>query len=267
METHLLIIDPQIDLCDLNGSLYVDGADNDMDNLSVFIDKNTDNIDHIHVTLDSHHEIDVSHPSFWVDDYDNNPDPFTVIQSDDLKSGKWKTKIPHLQKHIFEYLKMLEDNGRYDLTIWPPHCLIGSHGHQIYPPLFNSLLKWSKTNSKMINYTPKGSNPFSEHYSAIKADVPDRYDPGTQINMGLIEILKKADDILISGEASSHCVMNTVEDILDHLDDANKLVWLKDATSPFNYLNFDFSKMIDEFIEETKNNGMRVCTTNDYARC
>ena len=136
----LLIIDPQNDFCRPDGALTVSGADKDMKRLAVFIDRVGDKLYDIHVTLDSHRLVDISHPIFWVDTNGNPPNPFTIISYDDVRNGVWKAKNPGYQAKATNYVKNLNDNKRYPLCIWPPHCLIGGSGHNIFPPIFDALL-------------------------------------------------------------------------------------------------------------------------------
>ena len=64
---HLLVIDPQHDFCDPDGALFVPGADEDVERLTLFVDRVRDKLEMIHVTLDCHHFIDIAHPIFWLD--------------------------------------------------------------------------------------------------------------------------------------------------------------------------------------------------------
>ena len=64
---HLLVIDPQNDFCDPNGSLYVPGAEKDMSRLAKLIDSMRHRLSDIHVTLDSHRKVDISHPIWFKD--------------------------------------------------------------------------------------------------------------------------------------------------------------------------------------------------------
>ena len=261
---HLLIIDPQNDFCDPNGSLYVDGAEKDMERLSAMILRLKDKIDDIHVTLDSHRLFDVAHPIYWKDSAGNHPNPFTVIKPDDMKRGAWDTSIPSLHDRTLQYLEMLAKNKRYDLMIWPPHCLIGSPGHNICPSVLKSLHSWEAKPGRMVDMVTKGSNPYTEHYSGVQAEVPDPNDPSTQINVDLIKILTEADDILVAGEASSHCLKSSVEDIANNFGDDNvkKIIFLKDAASPVPIAK----QLADDFVNEMVGRGMRVSTTVDYLK-
>jgi nicotinamidase-related amidase len=258
----LLIIDPQIDFCDPNGSLFVNGADGDMKRLAAMVKRIGSKLNDIHVTLDSHHCFDIAHPIFWKDAGGKNPDPFTMISVADVESRKWITSIPSLMDKGLNYVKQLESNGRYPLVVWPYHCIIGSKGHGVYPDLFDVLFEWEKNEIAQINYVTKGSNIYTEHYSAIQADVPDPADPSTQINTGLIKTLEETDQILVAGEAGSHCLANTVRDIANNFSNqkyVEKIVLLEDATSPVG----GFENLQEDFIKEMKAKGMKMSKTTD----
>jgi len=259
----LLIIDPQFDFCDPKGSLFVTGADDDMKRLSGLVKRIGSKLNDIHVTLDSHHTMDIAHPLFWKNSSGRHPDPFTAISVEDVKNGKWVTTIPGLAKKGLEYVKSLDANGRYPLVIWPYHCLIGSNGHKVFPELFEALKEWELKEFAQVDYVTKGSNIFTEHYSAIQADVPDPEDPGTQINTKLIQTLEDCDLILVAGEAGSHCLANTVRDIVNNFSNdkyIEKIMLIEDATSPVP----GFEKLQDDFINEMTAKGMKLTATKDF---
>jgi nicotinamidase/pyrazinamidase len=258
----LLIIDPQIDFCDPKGELYVKGADDDMKRLATMINRVSPKLNDIHVTMDTHHFVDVAHPIFWKNSAGKHPNPFTIISVDDVVNGTWVTTLPSLQKRATDYVKSLDANKRYPLCIWPPHCLIGSKGHGVYPAVFDALLKW-EDEFAMVDFVTKGSNPYTEHYSAVKADVPDPSDPGTQINTRLIKTLMEADIIAIAGEAGSHCTANTVRDIANEFGDdsyVKKMVLLEDCVSPVT----GFENFQADFIKELSARGMEVAKSTDF---
>ena len=283
----LLIIDPQNDFCTeqveiynpvlantltMNGALYVGGAEKDMSRLAKMVNRIGDKLYDIHITLDSHRLVDISHPIFWEDGKGNPPGPFTIISLDDVLKGVWKTKNPGYQIKATNYVRTLADNKRYPLCIWPPHCLIATWGHNVVPELFDSLLKWEADNFANVDFVTKGSNPFTEHYSGVQADVPDPMDPSTQLNTGLINTLQEADIILLAGEARSHCLANTVRDIAKKFDvDGNgefvkKMVLLKDATSDVGDLPGEtmFKDMGEGFVAELTGLGMDISTTEAF---
>ena len=268
----LLIIDPQNDFCNPKGTLFVIGAENDMTRLAKFINRVGDKLYDIHVTLDSHRLVDISHPIFWADSKGNSPGPFTIISFDDVQNGVWTARNPGYQVKAINYVRTLQENQRYPLCIWPPHCLIGTWGHNVVPEVFDSMLAWEEKWFANIDFVTKGSNPFTEHYSGVQADVPDPTDPSTQLNTRLINTLQEADIIILSGEARSHCLANTVRDIAAKFDaDGNgefvkKMVLLTDATSDVGDLpgSTMFQDIGNGFVSEMCGKGMELSTTEEF---
>jgi nicotinamidase/pyrazinamidase len=259
---HLLAIDVQNDFCDRYGALYVKGAERDTTRLSVFVNRMIYDIDSIHVTLDSHHLVDIAHSVFWINDEGDNPPPRTIISEEDVVSGVWKASDKTLIDKAIKYVKQLSANGRYPLCIWPNHCIFGSRGWTIQEPFIYSLEEWSRRRVRNVDYHIKGLNMMTEHYSAFKADVIDEADPSTLPNIELVKQLLNADEILVAGQARSHCVNYSVRDLIDAFgrERAEKFVLLTDAMSDvpgFEHLGEKFQKdMIDM--------GVRIATTENY---
>lgn len=265
MKIDLLIIDPQMDFMDhpaKAGSLAVPGAHADMQRLAKLVKNFGSSLNDIHVTLDSHHALDIAHPTWWMDSAGTAPAPFTLISVDDVKAGKWRSRIPEFAERSRKYVQQLADEGRYLLCIWPEHCLIGSEGHRVHPELFDELVAWERKNLAVVDMVTKGSNPFTEHYSGLKAEVPDVEDPSTQLNMALIQTLEKADMVLIAGEALSHCVANTVRDIAANFDEraVSKLALLEDCCSSVP----GFEKLGRDFVAELSGLGMKLSKSTDF---
>ena len=261
---HLVVIDPQNDFCDPNGSLYVPGAENDMVRLATMVQRIHPKLDDIHVTLDSHRKVDIAHPIWWKDSSGARPDPFTTISAADVQAGKWNAKMPSLQGRSLEYLQQLEANGRYPHCIGPPHCLIGSWGHNVFPALFEAMQEWADSFAT-VDYVTKGSNVYTEHFSAVKAEVPDPEDPTTQMNAKFVQTLEDADIILLAGEALSHCVANTMRDTADAFSDPKyieKVHLLTDASSNVT----GFANLGEDFVKELTGKGMKLTTTVDFLK-
>jgi len=261
MNLQFIIIDPQNDFSNKNGNLFVPKADQDSERLATMLKRHLSKIDDIHVTLDTHHWIDIAHPVFWVDSKGHHPAPFTTITEEDVLIGRWKTKHPGFQPRALDYVKALKVGGRYQLTIWPPHCLIGQSGHNVVTPIANILNEWENTFA-MVDFVTKGSNMWTEHYSAVQADVPDPEDPSTQLNIRLIETLESADLIAISGQALSHCVANTVRDIANNFGDENihKMILIEDTTSPVP----GFEPLAHQFLVEMTARGMKTVKSTEF---
>lgn len=267
MNVHLLVIDPQNDFCDPNGSLFVGGADEDMKRLAAMVQRLKDKLDDVHITLDSHRKVDISHPIWWKNASGKHPDPFTIISVDDMKNGTWTTTMPSYRSRTLEYLLALDTGGRYPHVIWPEHCLIGSEGQGVFPELYGAVQDWEERFA-LTDYVTKGSNPWTEHFSAVQAEVPDPTDPTTQVNTRLIETLAQADIILLAGEALSHCLANTVRDIAANFSDpayVQKLVLLTDASSPVADPPGTtlFTDLTAKFLADLKGQGMKTSTTVD----
>lgn len=262
-KVHLLVIDPQNDFCDIpNAALPVPGANADMTRLAQFIDRVGHKLYDIHVTLDSHNPIDIAHPNWWINGNGETPAPFTLISAADVRKGLWRTRNPMLQARSLAYVESLEANQRYALVIWPEHCLIGHWGHNVHSAVMASLDKWARSKQEIVDFVTKGSNPFTEHYSAVQAEVPDPMDAGTLLNTGLITTLANAEVVVIAGEALSHCVANTVRDIANNFgeDNIQKLVILEDCTSPVT----GFESMATDFMTEMTRRGMKVAKSSDF---
>jgi nicotinamidase/pyrazinamidase len=268
----LLIIDPQNSFCHpTKGELYVPGAERDMKRLAALIDRLLYDIADIHVTLDTHHELDVAHPIFWLNNKGEHPEPFTLIAKQDVIDGVWTPFNPKLScspygtllDRMIDYVTKLEESGRYQLTIWPPHCRIGTPGHNVVEELRETLRKWELSRYAMVDYVMKGSNVFTEHYSGVQAEVPDPDDPATHLNTGLMQALEEADIIGFSGEASTHCVANTIRDIAKNFgeDSLKKWVLLEDTMSPVP----GFEHFADEFFREMKDKGVKITTTTEFS--
>jgi nicotinamidase-related amidase len=263
----LLAIDPQVDFMD-NGALPVPGAYDDMTRLAAMVDRLGGKLDDIHVTLDSHRTVDIAHAPWWVDGQGRNPAPFTLITSADVESGAWTPRNPAWHARSLDYVRRLEASGKYLLCVWPTHCLIGSPGHAVQPELFAALRRWEEREFASVCYTVKGANPFTEHYSAVAAEVPDPEDPTTLINADLIDALRDSDVVLIAGEALSHCVKATVEDIADNIgaEHVRKFVFVEDCSSPVPAVpnGPDFPALGRAFVESMKARGMKTTTSTTF---
>jgi nicotinamidase-related amidase len=218
-------------------------------------------LDAIHVTLDSHHPVDIAHPAWWVDKSGQSPAPFTIISADDVAQGVWRTRDPAEQSAGAEYVRALARSGRYMLVVWPEHCLIGSWGHNVHQDVATALSTWARLRMKQVDYVFKGSNPRTEHYSAIQAEVPDPGDPSTQLNRPLVNALARADRVIIAGEALSHCVASTVRDLMDNFtdDQIQKLVLLTDCTSSVP----GFESLGEKFLHDATARGMQTATSDN----
>lgn len=298
--TTLLIIDAQNDFHPgEQNTLSITNADQDAERITQLIldsidaSTGTSSISRIVATLDTHHKLHIAHPTFWKNEKDEHPPPFTTISCTDIQNGKWKPrpnlKIPFgalnnvldlnilndgrsksdiiidtegnidLLSYVIQYTKALESSGKFTLTIWPEHCLIGSQGHNIVPNIHNALQEWSLITGTSVEYVQKGENILTEMYSVLKAEVPISSD--TTFNHELFASLNASDKIIVCGQALSHCVNYSVVDLMEKMDvmERKKVVLLSDCASPV----YMCEKDAEEFLEYVKKKGGTVCKAAD----
>ena len=271
----LLVIDPQNDFCDLPAalqptdpvtgartapSLPVAGAHADMQRVAAFIRQHAASIDAITVTLDSHQRIDIAHPGFWQRADGGAVAPFTPITAEQVRAGAFAPREPAHLPRTLAYLDALEARARYTLMVWPVHCEIGSWGHGVHAEVLAACGDWQLQRQRAVHNVFKGTNPWTEHYSAIEAEVVDAGDPDTALNTRLLAALDTADLLLIAGEASSHCVRATTEHILQHLPRLQAgarpehIVLLTDCMSPVG----GFEAEHQAFLDRMRAQGVRL---------
>jgi nicotinamidase/pyrazinamidase len=268
----LIIIDPQNDFCDLPPAhcpadpgtgprfapaLPVPGAHADMQRLAGFIDAAGPALSDIAITLDSHHRLDIAHPTFWQTATGAAVAPFTPIAAAQVRAGQFRPRDASARARALSYLDELEARGRYALMVWPVHCEIGTWGHNVHADVRAAYGRWEERHLRVVKKVTKGSNPWTEHYSAVQAEVPDPGDPDTQLNQTLIDHLDQADMILIAGEASSHCVKASTEHLVEHLPRPERLVLLTDCMSPVS----GFEAQQQAFFAGMRSRGVRLATT------
>lgn len=212
----LFIIDPQVDFHE-GGSLAVTGATEDSRKIAALIRKLKDKIERIVVTLDSHHKMHIHHADFWTNKDGGKPEPLTtIITSQDISSGKWQARQPELQEWSLKYAQSLEaSKSGLPFIIWPDHCLVGTEGQSIHPPLMEALNEWAVARTRSVNFYFKGQNNRAEMYSALKSEVPVPDDPTTDFDRDLVSTLARHQKVLCCGEAKSHCVNWSVRHLLE----------------------------------------------------
>lgn len=295
MKAHLLIIDPQNDFMDIpakkndpigfrvslpdgtelkfRSGLPVTGALEDMKRTAALVDRIGMKLQKIHVTLDSHHPVDIGHPAFWTDRDGNMPPAMTPISADAIEDGTWSPRIPALRNRMLDTARRLEAEGKYQIMVWSPHCEIGTWGHNVEDELAASLRKWSIARTRNVDYVTKGTNVLTEHYGALMAEVPAPEDPSTGLNGRFLEMLQEADIIAVAGEASSHCVKATVEQVAEHIGEEHikKFHLLTDCMSPVPAVTapdgsviIDFPQIAEDFKRDMAARGMTLTTSLEF---
>lgn len=198
-----------------------------MNRVAQLVSKIGNKLEDIHVTLDSHRVVDVGHPVYWKGKDGTHPLPFTMITATDIENGTWTPTNPAWYNDQLQSAKKRETEGKKPNMVWPPHCLIGTWGHNVQIELMDALMHWETENFANVNYKTKGSYPHREHYGGMEAEDPDPREPSTSLDMRFIAMLSEADMILFTGEALSHCVMSTLNQVADNILNAISLTQLK----------------------------------------
>jgi nicotinamidase-related amidase len=262
---HLLLIDMQVDFCHPNGSLYVPGALGDVQRTVEFIYRNAAHITQITCSLDSHLPSQIFSPGWWADADGNHPAPFTIITAQDVQSGHWQPLVePEWSR---AYAARLEQDHKKLLTIWPYHTLIGSIGHMLDPELWSAVFWHSVARQTQPTWMSKGSLPLTEHYSIIQPEVPVPGMPGGGKNQAFLDELAEADLIVVAGEAMSHCVLETMEDLVDEFGDQpevlRKVLFLRNCTSPVVHPEIDFRAIAAARLAEFERQGVQLVNSAD----
>lgn len=257
MKTAFLIIDTQFDFCHPDGALFVPGAEQDVERMADLIRKHAHQIDHIVVTLDTHHVLDIAHPLFWRDAMGKHPDPFTQITAADVDAGRW---IPRFSADkARSYIHALEADGQFSHLIWPEHCLVGSRGAALHDTLLVAIREWSQQRDLDYVAVQKGLYPLTEHFGIFRAQVPDPAVPETQLDTALIADLSRFDTVYLMGEAKSHCVANSIRQLLDVAPElAAKVVVVADCMSDVAGLGY----LADSIYAEARARQMRFANAN-----
>jgi nicotinamidase/pyrazinamidase len=262
---HLLIVDMQVDFCHASGALYVPGAQEDLQRLVRFIYRQAEYITNITCSFDSHLPFQIFHPAWWVDELGNHPTPFTLITYNDVIKGKWQPLRE--QEWSVQYTRRLWEQAKKDLVIWPYHCLAGSIGQTLDPELFAAVLWHALARNSQPTWWSKGNIPKTEFYSIIQPEIPVPEHPQGGKSQDLLDLLKVSDYIFIAGEAASHCVLETIEDLVEEFSSQSEILGrilvLEDCTSMIRHPEIDYAAITRKRFAEFAGKGVRFVKSTD----
>jgi nicotinamidase-related amidase len=263
----LLLVDVQNTFCLPDFELFVAGSSGrgavqDTIRLCQFIYGNLGLISQITATLDTHTAMQIFHAVFLVDHAGAHPQPYSLISAQDVRAGKWKFN-PALaeqfsispeygQEMLVHYVSQLESRGKYELTIWPYHAMLGGIGHALVPSVEEALFFHTIARQTQTEFEVKGRRPFTENYSVVGPEVltgPMGEMLGEH-NPRFIETLQHVDAMILAGQAKSHCVAWTLADLLEDIQMtdpalAKKIYLLEDCTSPVVVPGADYTERAD----------------------
>jgi nicotinamidase-related amidase len=282
----LLLVDIQNTFCIPEFELFVGGrsgkgAVDDNIRLCEFIYRNLDVITQISPTMDTHQAIQIFHSIFLVNEKGEHPAPYTLISSEDVERGFWKFN-PEVaqslnvdekwgQNFLRHYTRKLKEGGKYDLTIWPYHAMLGGIGHALVSAVEEAIFFHGIARHCTTDFQVKGSNPFTENYSVLSPEVLNDADGNriAQKNTGFIGKLLEFDAVIIAGQAKSHCVAWTINDLLREIELsdkglANKVYLLEDCTSPVVIPDvIDYTDQADTAFQRFSDAGMHIFRSTD----
>lgn len=284
----LLLIDCQNTFCLPDFELFVagrsgTGAVDDNVRLCEFIYRYLDRITQLVLTMDTHTAMQIFHPSFWVDASGRHPTGgATRISPQDLETGAWRVNpavaanvadgdYDYLDRHVRHYVSTLAEGGKYPLQIWPYHSMLGGIGHALVAAVEEAVFFHAMARASQPRIEIKGGNPLTEHYSVLQPEV-GRGPDGKRIagsNEELINFLLGFDALIIAGQAKSHCVAWTVQDLLDVIEKRDpshveRVYLLEDCASPVVVsADIDFTQQADEAFARFAEAGMHLVRSTE----
>lgn len=267
-------IDCQVGFCLPQASLFVPGAVEDMQRTLSWLYRNMERVTGLYLSLDTHHVYQIFHPAWWRDAQGRPPAPLTVITAQDIEEGRW-TPIAQPEAAL-EYCRKLESSGRYVLTIWPYHTLLGGASHILVPALMEATLFHAVARGAAPHLITKGDHPLTENYSVLSPEVQQLQGQSVGgFRQELFDALMSYDRVYVFGQASSHCVLSTLRDLRDHIlatdpSRMGRVYILRDAMSPVPAPPLDplpaslnFPAIAQAALEDFAASGMHLCTTQD----
>ncbi len=267
-------IDVQVAFCAPDASLFVPGAVEDTQRALRWLYSHLDRLTELVFSLDTHRAFQIFHPAWWQDAEGRPPAPLTVIGAADVRAGRWRaTRFP---EESLAYCERLEASGRYVLTIWPYHALLGGLSHALMPAVYEASLFHALMRDTPTHFELKGEHPLTENYSVLSPEVTEvKGQKVGEFNTRLFERLMSFDRVYVFGQARSHCVLSTLQDLRQHIErtDRSKMgrvFILEDAMSPVPAPPLDplppaldFPRVADAALKGFREAGMRVVRTTD----
>jgi nicotinamidase-related amidase len=261
----LVAVDVQNTFCTPGFELFVPGAVDDSRRLCEFVYRNLGEITQIVPTLDTHQALQIFHAAFLVDAQGKRPAPYTLISAEDVEENCWRIdpETGFDPAYLGRYTRELAAGGRYRLTIWPYHAMLGGIGHALVSAAEEAFFFHAIARRAAPSFEIKGFDPLTEHYSVLGPEVMG------EKNEELIRRLLAFDAVVFAGQAKSHCVAWTIGDLLRHPDAeegelARRLYLLEDCTSPVVVPGVvDYTEEADAAVHRFAEAGMHVVRSSD----
>ncbi len=261
----LLLVDPQVDFIHEDGSLSVPGAVDDTRRTIEWLLGHITEVTSIAASLDSHIPTQIFYSTWWTNETNQHPDPFTPITSADVDQQRWSPIFE--RQWSISYVHTLEESAKKELMIWPYHTMIGTPGHTITPALYEVIAYHSSARQSRPTFLHKGSIPKTEHYSLLEPEVKVPDHPQGSLNLEFLNMLAEYDLIYVAGQAKSHCVLETVASVMRYFynqpDQIAKWRILTDCMSSVAHPEIDFEAMATATFARYAEKGLRLVTSAD----
>lgn len=262
----LLIVDAQIDFCYPDGNLYVPGSLDDVRRLISFIYKNLNQITDITASMDTHYPYQIFYPTWWKGRDGKNPPPYTMITYADIRNGTWTPLIDPVWS--VDYVKKLESLAKKNLMIWPYHVMKGTDGNDLVPALYEAIAYHSAARTNQPTFLTKGTVPQVEHYGIFRAEVEYPKDVNSLLNTQILNKIAAHDLIYVAGEAKSHCVLETMKQLVEYFgtyqpDAIKKIRFLMDCTSSVQAPGVDFDTLANMELDVMVQKGIVLVNSTD----
>src|SRR5262249_2550269 len=121
-----------------------------------------------------------------------------------------------LDAYARHYARALRDGGKYPLMIWPFHAMLGGVGHALVSAVEEAFFFHAIARASPPRFEVKGRHALTENSSVRRPEVPADHEGRllAEENQALVEWLRGLDALVVAGQARSHCVAWTVDDIL-----------------------------------------------------
>jgi nicotinamidase-related amidase len=292
----LITVDVQNTFCIPDFELFVagrsgTGAVDDNRRLTEFIYRNLSLITEIAPTMDTHQAMQIFHSIFFINEQGEHPEPYTLISEEDIREGRWRfnKKLAHdlsfagdyIERHLLHYTEELKKSGKYELTVWPYHAMLGGIGHALVSSVEEAVFFHTMARLSQPDIHVKGDNPLTEHYSVLAPEVSTGPDgeplairsetlfQKPETSYAIFQKLIDYDAVIIAGQAKSHCVAWTIADLLNlaSVMDSKlieKIYVLEDCTSPVVVPGvIDYTEQADNSFHKFRDDGIHIVKSTD----
>jgi len=235
------------------------GAFEDVVRFSNFITEAEEDIVDIFLTVDQHPIAHIGHPGWWLTSEGVSPEPFTLVNLLALESGAIQAADPKKQEYAKRYIDPIRGS-----MIWPVHCVPGTQSYELSNNLVAAVHSWENSGpGRIATMAKKGYHQDLESFGIFEPEYKGHGNILADFNDNLLGNLLFGNlPIVVGGEARSHCVRCSVEQMVQRIQDYNlgfdlkKIVLLEDCMSDVT----GYEEQGIRFLENMAKQGCTVAT-------